>query len=183
MKPFLPFAIALAFAGIGAATPAAASIATGTSAQEQLAIPGKAREMSDREQVEAYLAEVEDIQQGVSRGDYGKLPDADIGRLQGAASTIHQMLDGRSGTQELASSEKMDLYNAQQTFESIIQRQRDTAKVCRRGAKTGTKIATTQCYTVAELERQRRAAQQTANEYMRRPTCTMGPGGSGGNCR
>ncbi|NZA28287.1 hypothetical protein H0E84_18080 [Luteimonas sp. SJ-92] len=138
------------------------------------------------DQVAEYLAEVREILSLAERGEYGRFRARDRDALRNNGNRIIDLLTDRSGTDELSLHQKTELFNAQKSFEAIVQHQRENAVVCRQVAKTGTRITSTQCASVATIERERRNARETADQIIRQPSCVSHFGGGeameGGSC-
>ncbi|NZA28286.1 hypothetical protein H0E84_18075 [Luteimonas sp. SJ-92] len=130
------------------------------------------------DQVAEYLDQVREILALAERGEYGRFRARDRDALRNNGEKIIALLTDRSGTDELSLHQKTELHNAQQSFEAIVQHQRENAVVCRQVPKTGTRITSTQCSSVATIERERLRARETADQIIRQPSCISGEGGS-----
>jgi|GEM_PF-3773108 len=129
--------------------------------------------------LDAYLSEREDIMSLVRMGDFGRIQRRDMRELNSAWSQLQGILLRTDSIAALSPNDKLKVYNAQQTFDAIIGKQRDSGLVCNRAAPTGSRINKTRCISVAEREVQREA-NKNAFQNLQGPTCIPGAGGAGG---
>jgi hypothetical protein len=111
-------------------------------------------------------------------GEFGRIRDNELRELQDARDTIVGLLAEVSDPDDLDSDQRVDLFNARTRITAIVKNDDKDRKVCRRVVVTGSRVAATECLTVAQREQRRRAArEQTGN--LQRGNCLMGPGPSG----
>ena len=124
-----------------------------------------------------YLDELDHTIKLAIDGQYGKLPKGSGDRLTQAREEIGALLKGDVDPRTLPPEQRIALFNAHQTIESIVRKNDKDRVVCTREAQLGTRVTTTQCLTVGEREERARAAQR-GTESIQRSVCTPGPGNS-----
>lgn len=178
MKPLIVSLILIA--GAIASAPSAANL-MGPSVQD----PGLAQRADASaagiEDVGFFIEEREEIMRLVNAGEYGRIPRRDMVTLRDSMARMRELLRGRESAMELAPSQRVELFNAQEAFTAIIQHQRENALVCRRVQPTGSRIEVNQCMTVAEREERRRNDREVMRR-MPRPSCVPGRGSDAGSC-
>lgn len=126
--------------------------------------------------VPLYLAQRESDMEEARNGQYGRIPRPEMGRLQTSYDTIVRLLDGQDSIEALSTPQKVELFNAQQTFLSILEHQSETAVICERTRHIGSNIRRTACATRAERDLRREAEQDGMRTNHMTPPC-MGCGG------
>ena len=137
--------------------------------------PPNAREIL-REQ-RAIQAETEGV-----TGAYSRLNPAAKERLTHAQGKVFRLLDGKSTVEHLNELQKVELFNALQEVQAILDDNEKDRLICKRERKVGTAIRETRCATVA----QREELEKGAREWLGPKTCSAGfePGTDcGGNVR
>jgi hypothetical protein len=124
----------------------------------------------------AFLAEVDANLELARQGQYGRLGRGAMQRLQSARDRMHALLEGRASAMELAPRDRIALYNAQETVRGILRDDDADRIVCRRETSTGSRIATTECLTVAERRERARAAREEIERYGRNRCFTSSSG-------
>ena len=122
-----------------------------------------------------YLEELDHAIKLANDGQYGKLPRGSGDRLAGARQTIGGLLKDGVDPRSLQPEQRIELFNAHQTIESIIKKNDKDRVVCTRETQIGSRVATTECLTVGEREERARTAQR-GTESIQRAVCTPGPG-------
>lgn len=115
----------------------------------------------------AFLAEVDANLELARQGQYGRLGRGAMQRLQSTRDRMHALLEGRATAMELAPRDRIALYNAQETMRGILREDDADRIVCRRETATGSRIATTECLTVAERRERARVAREEIERYGR----------------
>jgi hypothetical protein len=109
-------------------------------------------------------------------GEFGRIRDNELRELQDARDTIVGLLAEVSDPNDLDPDQRVDLFNAQTRITAIVKNDDKDRKVCRRVVVTGSRVAATECLTVAQREQRRRAArEQTGN--LQRGYCLAGADG------
>ncbi len=109
-----------------------------------------------------FLEEIDQTLSLAMAGDYGRLKRGDITRMNKARDVIADLLEGHGTALELPPEERIELYNAQELLTATIRSDEKDRKVCKIEAVTGSRLAKTECMTVAEREeRAQRAAEGT----------------------
>jgi hypothetical protein len=122
-----------------------------------------------------YLDELDQAIKLANDGQYGRLPRGSGGRLAEARQTIGNLLKDGVDPRSLKPEQRIELFNAHQTIESIIKKNDKDRIVCTRETNTGSRVSTTECLTVGEREERARMAQR-GTESFQRAVCTPGPG-------
>lgn len=109
------------------------------------------------------------IEKDLADGDtYSEISAADRREVRASLDRISSLLDGGKSPDALTDDQKVALYNAQESVNTILtQAGADSRKVCTRETPTGSNRRVTTCTTVAERER-RRALDQEALGKSRR---------------
>ena len=63
--------------------------------------------------------------------------------------------------------ERLDLFNAQETITAAIRADDKNRTVCKREMVTGSRLAKTECMTVAEREARRKLAAENTDKFIR----------------
>jgi hypothetical protein len=120
-----------------------------------------------------YIGEIDRAIAMAKAGGYGKLERGSEARLRDAREVIGDLLKDVRDPRELPPDQRIALFNAHQTIESVINKQDKSRVVCTRERKTGSRVATTECLTVAEREERNRISQSMTRESQRM-TCSPG---------
>jgi hypothetical protein len=120
-----------------------------------------------------YIGEIDRAIAMAKAGGYGKLERGSEARLRDARQTIGDLLKDVRDPRELPPDQRIALFNAHETIESVIKKQDKGRVVCTRERKTGSRVATTECLTVAEREERARISQSFARDSQRL-TCSPG---------
>ena len=99
-----------------------------------------------------YLHELDRAIELAKKGTYGKLPKGASARMAEARDTIGDLLKGDRDPRELPHDQRLALYNAHSTIESIINNDDKSRVVCKREQKLGSRVAKTECLTIGERE-------------------------------
>jgi hypothetical protein len=126
----------------------------------------------------AFLAEVDANLELARQGQYGRLGRGAMQRLQSARDRMHALLEGQATAMELAPRDRIALYNAQETMRGVLRDDDADRIVCRRETATGSRIATTECLTVAERRERARVAREEIERYGRNRCFTSSSGES-----
>ncbi|MGQ0799059.1 MAG: hypothetical protein ACT4NL_02970 [Pseudomarimonas sp.] len=116
---------------------------------------------------EAFVQEIDQTLELARAGDYGRLKRGDISRMNRARDVIAELLEGHGSALELPPEERIDLYNAQETLTAAIRNDDKNRKVCKLEAVTGSRLAKTECMTVAEREERALRAREETEEQIR----------------
>lgn len=136
-------------------------------------------EALDAVDVEDYLDQRREIMLLVNAGDLGRLSRSRRNELEAAWSTLRRLLANKASIAELTPPQRIEFFNAQSTFTSIIERQRENGLICREDAPTGSRIPQVVCERVRDVEARRGSAKE-AVDRLQGPTCVAS--GGVGNC-
>ncbi|PKM03804.1 MAG: hypothetical protein CVV16_07600 [Gammaproteobacteria bacterium HGW-Gammaproteobacteria-6] len=128
------------------------------------------------EDVEEYVQRTRDVVEGAREGVYGKIRKRDMDRVVQSQKQIEALFADRQGPITLTRDEQIQLTNAQEAINAIIQADDKSRIVCTRAKVIGTRFAQTECVTVAERERRIDVARRiirTSNDF-----CVPGEGNS-----
>jgi hypothetical protein len=100
-------------------------------------------------------------------GQYGRVNGRNMYKLEGARETMGRLLAGHTSASELKPAERIELYNAQQEFSSILRNDDKNRVVCQRVAALGTRVAKAECMTIAEREARAKAARDSVDRVQR----------------
>lgn len=114
-----------------------------------------------------YLAEIDEAIRLARAGQYGYLGRSEHRRLDAAQRRIHHLLEGRASALDLDAQERVGLYNAQELVRAVLRSDDKDRIVCRRETRTGSRIPTTECLTVAEREQRAEIARQSVHRMTR----------------
>jgi hypothetical protein len=120
-----------------------------------------------------YIGEIDRAIAMAKAGGYGKLERGSEARLRDARQVIGDLLKDVRDPRELSPDQRVALFNAHETIESVINKQDKSRVVCTRERKTGSRVATTECLTVAEREERARISQAMTHDTQRE-TCVAG---------
>ncbi len=119
------------------------------------------------ESIGVYLENIRRLRAEYDSGERGPLKPRERETFVESQETLERILVGVESVGELNEDERIAVYNAQGAINAIVLGNIEDRPICRRGvAKTGSRIRKTECYTAAERERMKRAAEQNA-EYIR----------------
>jgi hypothetical protein len=165
-----PILVALLFA-LASATPAFAQ-QTGTDDQAKVdaADAQVERIASDTSK---YLDELDTAIDLAKKGTYGKLPKGAAAKLDEARDAIGKLLAGDRDPRTLEHDQRLALFNAHETIAAIVNNDDKSRVVCKREQHLGSRVATTECLTIAEREEiALRSSRDTAD--LQRTTCSPG---------
>lgn len=124
---------------------------------------------------EAFLREVRDTVDLARAGEYGKIKADDLSRLDQARKRINELLEGHEHARQLSADERIELFNAQELITSIVRNDEKSRRVCTKVRGTGTRIARSECLTVAQREQRAKATREASRvqQGFREPTCAI----------
>lgn len=123
------------------------------------------REFSQIEDVKAYLQKLDSTIALARDGEYGTISKTKLASILKARQEISSLLTDQKKVTDLDKEERVELYNAQELILSAINIDDKSRIVCKRGAATGTRLAKTECMTVAERERRAETAREYTKQY------------------
>jgi len=123
--------------------------------------------------VDALIAQTDQWVAMASNGVYGPINRGDLKRLETARDTVYDVLNGHASPRELAQDELVALYNAQELITAILKKDDKNRMICKREAKTGSRLWGTECMTVAERESRARIASENTG-MQQRLDCSVG---------
>jgi hypothetical protein len=124
---------------------------------------------------DAFVLEIDEALELAREGEYGRLKRGTMTRLENARDTIAGLLEGHASAMELPPQERIDLYNAQEQITAALNNDNKGRMVCKREATTGSRLAKTECMTVAEREARARVARESTEKLFRN-VCIPGEG-------
>lgn len=122
---------------------------------------------------ELYLDELDRAIEFAKKGVYGKLPKGASARLDQARDTIGDLLKDDVDPRQLPPDQRLAIFNAHSTIESIINDDDKGRIVCKKEQRLGSRMAATECLTVGEREAMERNSRQASAELLRE-TCVPG---------
>jgi hypothetical protein len=120
-----------------------------------------------------YLFELDRAIDLAKKGTYGKLAKGASARMDAARDEIGRLLKGDVDPRSLPHDQRLALYNAHSTIESIINRDDKSRVVCTREQHLGSRVATTECLTIGEREQMAWHSSRDTAELLRE-TCAPG---------
>jgi len=151
----------LSFTALGAA---AASIGAQVDARS---IDAPAQPATD---AQTYLAKIDGMLALASTGQYGDLRRGAAKDLQAARDRIATALGSRATLDALPEDDRLAIQNAEDAISAILRNKEKDRMVCKRGIKTGTRFATSECMTVAQREA-RAASSAESTRMVQREGC------------
>ncbi len=103
-------------------------------------------------------------------GNYSRFKPEAKQRLMRAQAKVFRLLDGNSTIDHLNELQKVELFNALQEVQAILEDNEKDRLICKRERKVGTTIRETRCATVA----QREELEKGAREWLGPKTCSAG---------
>lgn len=133
-----------------------------------IALPGPTRAKDAAPtRAEAILEEADIAVELAREGQYGRINRRDMQALEDAHATMKQLLEGHDAPEALENEDRVALFNAQHTITAIVGNDDKNRKICKRVAVTGSRVAATECLTVAEREARARASRSMAGDALR----------------
>lgn len=116
-----------------------------------------------------FAAQRANIEKGLADGKtYAEISSADRSKVRESLDRMAAMLGGGKTPETLPADQKADLYNSQETINTILtQAAADSRIVCSREVATGSHRKVTTCATAAERTRRRQQDQDTLNKSQR----------------
>ncbi|PZO09407.1 MAG: hypothetical protein DCF27_05720 [Lysobacteraceae bacterium] len=118
-----------------------------------------------------FAAQRANIEKGLADGKtYAEISSADRGKVRESLDRMSAMLEGDMTPDALPAERKIDLYNSQETVNTILtQAAFDSRIVCSRDVPTGSHRKVTTCSTAAERTRRRQQDQDALRKEQRAP--------------
>jgi hypothetical protein len=101
------------------------------------------------------------------RGEYGSLSTSEKRRVRLARERLLRALGDTNDIGALPRESRLEIYNAQQAIESILNSNDPARMVCTHHAVTGTRLKTTECLSIAERRARIRASVGIADDLLR----------------
>jgi hypothetical protein len=120
-----------------------------------------------------YIGEIDRAIALAKAGGYGRLERGSEARLAESRQVIGDLLKDVRDPRELPPDQRIALFNAHQTIESILNKQDKDRVVCTRERKTGSRVGVTECLTVAEREERAKISQSMTRDQQR-TSCAPG---------
>lgn len=137
-----------------------------------LLLPGVALASKDGPALNAeagtFAAQRAEVQKNLADGEtYAEISPADRASVIAVLDRMEALLSGRP-VSALSEAEKVQLMNDQSQVNTILtQAGEDSRLVCRREQSAGSRLARSQCLTVAERRRQRENSQDAIDQFNR----------------
>lgn len=158
MRHFLTCAVlALAFTSLGAAA----------SSEDQLDAASTNVAPQAETEVQAYLANIDRMLALAFSGQYGTLKRGSTEKLESARERLEVLLGSRTTIGTLPADDMMALQNIEDNISSILRSKEKDRMVCKRLLKTGSRVSTTECLTVAEREARAASAAESTSMVQR----------------
>jgi hypothetical protein len=129
---------------------------------------------------EAYMEEIDANVRMARAGDYGRLHKAQLARIETARRRVGKLFEGHESAMELPLEERIELYNEIQAIQHALKADDKDRIICKRGPRTGSRLAVTECNTVAQLQQRAKFAKEMSND-LQRMVCV--PEGEGSRCK
>lgn len=155
----------LAFAAVGFSAAATANVG----GEDANTIAARADAQVDKisANLAKYIGEIDRAIAMAKEGGYGHLERGSEAKLAAAREEIGRILNGVSDPHQLPADQRIALFNAHQTIESVINKQDKNRVVCTRERKTGSRLGTTECLTVGEREERAKISATMARDAQR----------------
>lgn len=111
-------------------------------------------------QLDAVRVQQAEIRAGAEagKGRYKDMPAATRQALFAEQAKVLKLLEGKKVETELTENDKMQVFNALESIEAIVNQAEDERVVCKREKATGSNRLTSVCRTVAQMREDREAA-------------------------
>lgn len=118
-----------------------------------------------------FAAQRANIEKGLADGKtYAEISASDRSKVRESLDRMAAMLEGGKTPETLPADQKVDLYNSQETVNTILsQAAADSRMVCTREVVTGSHRKATVCATAAERARRRQQDQDAMSKSQRAP--------------
>ena len=118
-----------------------------------------------------FAAQRANIEKGLADGKtYAEISASDRSKVRESLDRMAAMLEGGKTPETLPADQKVDLYNSQETINTILaQAAADSRMVCTREVATGSHRKVTTCATAAERARRRQQDQDAMSKSQRAP--------------
>ena len=118
-----------------------------------------------------FAAQRANIEKGLADGKtYAEISASDRSKVRESLDRMAAMLEGGKTPETLPADQKVDLYNSQETVNTILsQAAADSRMVCTREVATGSHRKVTTCATAAERARRRQQDQDAMSKSQRAP--------------
>lgn len=118
-----------------------------------------------------FAAQRANIEKGLADGKtYAEISASDRSKVRESLDRMAAMLEGGKTRETLPADQKVDLYNSQETVNTILaQAAADSRMVCTREVATGSHRKVTTCATAAERARRRQQDQDAMSKSQRAP--------------
>ena len=123
--------------------------------------------------VSAFLDEVDHTLLNARDGHYGSISRQNFDQLIRSRNTIVRLLKGQKLAADLGPEDRIEVYNAQQTMQSVIRNRPDDRVVCQRIVVHGSRFTRYECLSVYEREWRARIAREHTERFQR-PLCADG---------
>lgn len=139
-----------------------------------------AEELNKYENLGAFLEHVRDIRSGFEDGSRGELAPRHMALLVESHETLERLLSGVDSVDELHLDDRIAVYNAQGAVNAIELGNPEDRPICRSKVRQlGSRMMKTECYTAAQRERMRHAAEGNLNYIRVLQSSRVGPPGPG----
>ena len=142
----------------------AMSAASATNAGEHAQGAVKA---NTRSAFESVAADVRKEMETGGRYAFAKPDERD--KVEAGLAEMGKLFEKNDSVERMTGAEKIALFNAQETVNSILTLRDRDRLICERGALTGSRIVSTSCHTYGELEAARQASQKLMQEKLSAP--------------
>lgn len=129
--------------------------------------PGNTVRTESGAEVAAYLANIDRMLGLAFSGQYGTLKPGSTQKLEAARERIQEVLGSRTTLGSLPADERMVLQNEEDAISAILRNREKDRMVCKRLLKTGSRMATTECMTVAQREARAASAAESTSMVQR----------------
>lgn len=117
--------------------------------------------------VAAYLANIDRMLGLAFSGQYGTLKPGSTQKLEAARERIQEALGSHTTLGSLPADDRMVLQNEEDAISAILRNREKDRMVCKRLLKTGSRMSTTECMTVAQREARAASAAESTSMVQR----------------
>lgn len=115
------------------------------------------------------------------KGEYGRLSKVQYFMIKEAHSRIEQLAQANASFEDFDSDEKRIFDHASERINRLTRRTDENRMVCKRVVKTGTRLAESECLTVAQREARAKGSRERVEKFLTGVCAGQDVGVCGGN--
>lgn len=112
-----------------------------------------------------------------SGGRYAFVKPDERDKVEAGLGDMYKLFEKDDSVEHMTGDDKIALFNAQESVNSILTSRDRDRLICERGTLTGSRIVSTSCHTYGELEAARQASQKLMQEKLSAPCTSKACGG------